>query len=64
MFEQLAPAALQRCHWYWKVVGLFDHSPFWAVSVFPTRGVPVMVGSSVFSGGAWTAAEPIPTTAA
>jgi hypothetical protein len=51
----LAPFASQRCHWYVKVVGFPSHVPFCAVSVSPTRGVPVMVGGAVFTGGAATA---------
>ena len=52
MLRQSLPLASQRCHWYWNVVGLFVHVPFCAVSVCPTRGVPVIVGGSVFCGGA------------
>ena len=48
----LPPAALQRCHWYWKLVGLFCQVPFWAVSVSPTFVVPVIDGKVVFVGGA------------
>jgi hypothetical protein len=36
-------------------VGLFVHVPFCAVSVSPTRGVPVIVGGDVLVGGAATA---------
>src|SRR5687768_741145 len=46
------PAALQRCHWYWNAVGLLVQVPFCAVSVSPTRGVPVIVGGDVLAGGA------------
>ena len=52
MLAQAAPAALQRCHWYWNAVGLFAHVPFCAVSTSPTFGVPVTVGAAVFAGGA------------
>jgi hypothetical protein len=52
ILTQRAPLALQRCHWYWKAVGLFVHDPFCAVSVSPTRAVPVIVGAAVFAGGA------------
>jgi hypothetical protein len=47
---------LQRCHWYWKAVGLLLQVPFCAVSVSPTFGVPVIVGALVLAGGAATAA--------
>jgi hypothetical protein len=47
---------LQRCHWYWKAVGLLLQVPFCAVSVSPTLGVPVIVGALVLAGGAATAA--------
>jgi len=57
MFTQLTPLALQRCHWYWNAVGVFDHVPFCAVSVSPTRALPVIVGGAVFAGGA-ARAEP------
>src|SRR5688500_17613602 len=49
------PAALQRCQWYWNAVGLLLHVPFCAVSVSPTRGVPVIVGGAVLTGGAASA---------
>lgn len=40
-------------HWYVKVIGWDPvHVPFPAVSVRPTRTVPVIVGTAVFRGGA------------
>jgi hypothetical protein len=50
MLTQSLPLAWQRCHWYWNVVGLFCQVPFCAVSVSPTRGVPVIVGGSMLTG--------------
>src|SRR5688572_22065984 len=61
-FEQAPPAPPQRCHWYWYSVGWFVHVPFCAVRVPPTVGVPVIVGSAVFAGGA-AAATPAPARA-
>ena len=55
MFAQPAPLALQRCHWYWKAVGLLLQVPFCAVSVSPTRR-PCDRRSAVLAGGAATAA--------
>ena len=49
---QSEPLAEQRCHWYRNEVGLLLHVPFCAVSVSPTRAVPVIVGGDVFAGGA------------
>src|SRR6478736_3357377 len=51
---QSLPDAEHRCHWYLNEVGLFDHVPFVAVSVWPSRAVlaPVIVGSAVFAGAA------------
>jgi hypothetical protein len=57
MLAHGGPAAVQRCHWYVKDVGLFVHEPFCAVKVSPTRGVPVMEGGAVFAGGAACADE-------
>ena len=44
------PSAPQRCHWYVNEVGAFAHVPLWAVSVFPCRAVPVIVGGEVLLG--------------
>ena len=50
--EQLAPASLQRRHWYANVIGASpDQEPELAVSVAPSSGVPVMAGAAVFAGG-------------
>jgi hypothetical protein len=53
MSPQPAPALLQRCHWYVNVVGLPDQVPFDAVSVEPSRAVPLIVGAAVFVGAAF-----------
>ncbi len=51
MFKQLAPAASHFCHWYVSVgVGLPVHVPALAVSVSPTRLVPLITGTAVFTG--------------
>jgi hypothetical protein len=55
MFAQAAPLALQRCHWYWKAVGLLLQAPFCAVNDSPTRAVPMIVGADELAGGAATA---------
>ena len=48
---QLLPALSQRCHWY-VYVGVVSlvHVPVLAVSVWPTCGVPLIVGAAVFVG--------------
>src|SRR3954454_14365453 len=48
---QLLPAVSQRCHWYVYVgfVSLFQ-VPVPAVSVWPTCGVPLIVGAAEFTG--------------
>ena len=63
MFVHAAPLALQRCHWYWNAVGLLLQVPFCAVSVSPTRAVPVIVGGEVFAGGAAVAGRAQTSTA-
>ena len=53
MFAQLAPAELQRRHWYVYVIGAVPvHVPFAAVSVCSSCAVPEIVGSTVLTGGA------------
>jgi hypothetical protein len=49
MFEQSDPE--QSCHWYAYEVGLPDHEPALAVSVLPSRGVPVIAGTAESTGG-------------
>jgi hypothetical protein len=52
MFAQLAPAELQRCHWYANVIGLSPlQEPLDAVRVCPSWAVPEIVGRDVFVGG-------------
>jgi hypothetical protein len=51
MFEQFPPLASQRCHWNANVIGAVpDQLPVLAVSVEPSRGVPEIVGGTVFAG--------------
>jgi hypothetical protein len=57
------PPESQRRHWYAYDVGLFDHEPVDADSVWPSCGVPLMVGRDVFAGGAVTDAGAAATTA-
>src|SRR4051794_12195436 len=65
MFAQLAPLALQRCHWYAKFVGLLLQLPFDAVSVWPSRAFPPMLGGAVLLGTAAAAlAAKMPPAAA
>jgi len=59
-----SPVLPQRSHWYWYAVGVLLHVPFWAMSVSPTDGVPVIVGGAVLTGAACTAASAPPTSAA
>jgi len=40
----------QRCHWYVKLVGSFDHVPVETVSVLPTFAVPLTFGGVVLTG--------------
>jgi hypothetical protein len=60
---QLLPPPLHRSHWYAKLVGLLLHVPFDAVSVWPTVGVPLIVGGAVLTGVA-ALATPASTSAA
>ena len=48
---QLLPAVSQRFHWY-AYVGVVSlvHVPGLAVSVWPTCGVPLIVGAAVLTG--------------
>ena len=55
---QLPPSASQRRQAKSKSVGFPVHVPSRAVSVFPTSGVPPIVGGCVFVGGAGVAARP------
>ena len=43
---------LHRSHWYLKEVGSLFHVPVEPVSLSPTLAVPVIVGSTVFTGAA------------
>src|SRR5215211_4849084 len=53
---QFAPAASQRCHWYAYVTpSTRSHAPSVAVSVSPSRGVPVTPGSAFAVGRSVTA---------
>ena len=49
---QLAPELSHCCQRYVKPVGLLVHSPLCSVSSLPCCGVPVIVGSFVFTGTA------------
>src|SRR5438309_10533061 len=52
MSEQLAPAASQRRHLrVYVIVGVPVHVPAPAVSVWPSCVVPLMLGSTVLTGG-------------
>src|SRR5688500_1781556 len=54
------PDAGQRTHWLTNVgAGSPVQVPCVAVRVWPTAGVPVMVGGAVFTGGAWSCAPPV-----
>ena len=51
MSAQDAPAALQRCHWYVKViVGEPVQVPFVVVRTWPSRAVPETTGMTVLTG--------------
>src|SRR5690348_12835293 len=52
MSPQPVPSVAQRCHWYANEVGLSLHVPFDAVSVWPSRSVPEMLGAALFCGAA------------
>jgi hypothetical protein len=59
MFTHEAPDPSQRRHWYAYAIGCVPvHVPATAVSVWPTSGVPLIVGGAVFVGG-WGALETI-----
>ena len=61
---QLAPAALQRCHWYvYVIVGVPVHVPVVDDSARPSRAVPETTGTTVFTGGA-AATTPVTTETA
>ena len=48
---------VQRSHWYVNVIGCVpDQVPLLTVQVRPTRGVPVIAGKAVFTGGLGPAA--------
>src|SRR5262245_56030807 len=64
MLAQLPPFLSQRRHWYWKLVGLFDHWPRLAFSVLPSWGVPLIVGGLVLTGATLLAAPPAVANAA
>ena len=46
----VATSASHRCHAYVYPVGFPDQEPLFAVSVWPTLGVPVIVGGAVLLG--------------
>jgi hypothetical protein len=47
---QFAPAPSQRSHWYENRSPVGAHAPTLPVSVAPTTGVPLTVGTAVFVG--------------
>lgn len=47
---QFAPAPSQRSHWYENLSPVGVHVPTLPVSVAPTTGVPLTVGTAVFAG--------------
>jgi hypothetical protein len=49
--EQLPPSLSHRCHWYVNV-GEPVHVPSFAVSVWPSLAVPLIVGGALFVGAA------------
>lgn len=51
-FAQVSVSTSQRCHWKANEVGLPVHVPSVAVSSFPTRASPLIVGRPVFVSGA------------
>jgi hypothetical protein len=53
MSPHALPSIAHRCHWYANDVGLLLHVPFEAVSVDPSRAVPLIVGGAVFVGAAF-----------
>src|SRR5918994_5266436 len=56
MSEQLPPVRSQRRHWYENVIGCCPvQAPVFAVRVWPTCGVPLMVGGAVSRGRAGAA---------
>src|SRR3954470_10086940 len=60
MSLQFLPLSSQRLHWYVNEIGAVPvHVPFWAVSVCPTCGVPLMVGGVWFVGFTAIAAVPL-----
>ena len=58
------PEAGQRVHWNSYDVGASVQLPLVAVNVEFTTGVPVIRGSTVFSGTPCDCAEPVPTNVA
>jgi hypothetical protein len=56
MAEQLAPVLSQRSHVYVKLSGVGLQVPFEVVSVWPSVGVPLIVGGAEFVGAAFRAA--------
>jgi hypothetical protein len=57
--EHFFPSFWQRSQMYENDVGALAHVPSLAVSVWPTFGVPEIVGSSVLAGATATAADPV-----
>src|SRR3954453_6215339 len=53
------PSFWQRSHTYENDVGALIQVPSLAVSVWPTFGVPEILGRSVFAGATATAADPV-----
>src|SRR6266700_1005366 len=52
MSPQDLPSVVHRCHWYANDVGLPLQVQFVAVSVEPSRAVPLICGVAVFCGAA------------
>src|SRR3954468_20227634 len=53
MSVQVAPTALQRCHWRaYVIVGVPVQVPVSPVRTLPSPGVPEMAGSTVLAGAA------------
>src|SRR5215208_4010632 len=57
MSPHAVPSIVHRCHLYSNDVGLLLQVPFPAVSVWPSRSVPVTVGGAVLTGVAFDRAS-------
>jgi hypothetical protein len=63
MDAQFAPALSQRCHSKPKLIGAVpDHEPVPETSVWPSAGVPEIVGGDVLTGAACGRAVPLSGT--